>query len=618
MQVEQSSTPHLARARYSASPTLAEPQTSLPSAYAFPPFPRTATGDEHLEQHREAASDPVPLDFTRPRTGEANFSYAAPPQNQQGERHGDSHRAMPEEYQQPRSMSLAGLVEEAVPYLRESRGGAAGMASAAEVEGGQQASTSTGEYSSLGRAVVAGGPSVQRVMSSYPFSEYLPSSEQQQHQVPQHLQQVHPAHYAAYNGQYRPYSFGTATSTAGHPFPRGPAYASGPPGPPLQWAKPRASQDDSVVGLASRQFGGALAPRLAQGLSMHSQQPMFYAPCHPQVVGGMVRTTSNQSGISTFSENTEASHQSDLGGSEYEGQAINPSYLGHFATALENDSGYYSSPQAGADGFVRTTSAGDLHGVSNLRLDGSPIVGSSRRCTGDSKDSGRGGRSPSSGHKQPKRRVASTIFHPTPQSMLAPGANHPSAGSLQSAKGRGQARFPGTNSPALPSDAEFASMPTKRSRGRRPPTTPDLDLDMNEDPNMQPTEAQLRYVGTTKTGKPKKIFLCKVPGCGKCFKRSEHLKRHVRSIHTNEKPFQCQWPTCGKYFSRHDNLNQHLRIHREPGVSDDQFSEQLRQCFGRRLDEVKREEAIKEEEEGQEDELQKESAKAEDEEDDEY
>jgi hypothetical protein len=30
-------------------------------------------------------------------------------------------------------------------------------------------------------------------------------------------------------------------------------------------------------------------------------------------------------------------------------------------------------------------------------------------------------------------------------------------------------------------------------------------------------------------------FVCQVPGCGKCFVRGEHLKRHVRSIHTNEK-----------------------------------------------------------------------------------
>ncbi|KAJ3564437.1 hypothetical protein NP233_g8295 [Leucocoprinus birnbaumii] len=33
----------------------------------------------------------------------------------------------------------------------------------------------------------------------------------------------------------------------------------------------------------------------------------------------------------------------------------------------------------------------------------------------------------------------------------------------------------------------------------------------------------------------KRMFVCEVPGCGKCFVRGEHLKRHVRSIHTHDK-----------------------------------------------------------------------------------
>ncbi|CAH7687384.1 hypothetical protein BY996DRAFT_4528606, partial [Phakopsora pachyrhizi] len=56
-------------------------------------------------------------------------------------------------------------------------------------------------------------------------------------------------------------------------------------------------------------------------------------------------------------------------------------------------------------------------------------------------------------------------------------------------------------------------------------------------------------------------FICQAKGCGKCFKRREHLKRHVLSIHTNDKPFKCHWPECNKTFSRHDNLNQHLKVH---------------------------------------------------------
>ncbi|KAF9577236.1 hypothetical protein BGW38_007691 [Lunasporangiospora selenospora] len=65
-----------------------------------------------------------------------------------------------------------------------------------------------------------------------------------------------------------------------------------------------------------------------------------------------------------------------------------------------------------------------------------------------------------------------------------------------------------------------------------------------------------------------KVFTCRFEDCGKVFKRSEHLKRHVRSIHTMEKPFECPIPNCPKRFSRSDNLNQHIRIHRHSGRGD--------------------------------------------------
>jgi hypothetical protein len=79
----------------------------------------------------------------------------------------------------------------------------------------------------------------------------------------------------------------------------------------------------------------------------------------------------------------------------------------------------------------------------------------------------------------------------------------------------------------------------KRSRGRRVSCNPDI------------------------TGC--KVFTCRYDDCGKVFKRSEHLKRHVRSIHTMEKPFECPIHNCPKRFSRSDNLNQHIRIHRHNG-----------------------------------------------------
>jgi len=57
---------------------------------------------------------------------------------------------------------------------------------------------------------------------------------------------------------------------------------------------------------------------------------------------------------------------------------------------------------------------------------------------------------------------------------------------------------------------------TKKSRGRRVPTTPVFMVQGGVQKNMR-------------------MYKCAVDGCNKCFARGEHLKRHVRSIHTNEK-----------------------------------------------------------------------------------
>ena len=104
---------------------------------------------------------------------------------------------------------------------------------------------------------------------------------------------------------------------------------------------------------------------------------------------------------------------------------------------------------------------------------------------------------------------------------------------------------------------------TKKSRGRRVPTAPVFIVQGGAQKNMR-------------------MYRCAVEGCYKCFALGEHLKRHVRSIHTNEKrecfpPFfgllvfliliavvahKCPVEGCGKDFSLHDNLGQHMRVHK--------------------------------------------------------
>ncbi|KAJ3795937.1 hypothetical protein GGU11DRAFT_686825 [Lentinula aff. detonsa] len=99
---------------------------------------------------------------------------------------------------------------------------------------------------------------------------------------------------------------------------------------------------------------------------------------------------------------------------------------------------------------------------------------------------------------------------------------------------------------------------TKKSRGRRVPTVPTID---NSTRKNSTEYSQLTTSG--RGGKGVRIHMCKVPGCGKCFARGEHLKRHIRSIHTYDKPHKCPYPGCGKDFSRHDNLGQHMRVHKD-------------------------------------------------------
>jgi len=94
---------------------------------------------------------------------------------------------------------------------------------------------------------------------------------------------------------------------------------------------------------------------------------------------------------------------------------------------------------------------------------------------------------------------------------------------------------------------------TKKSRGRRVPTKVASERE-GAQKEAPPKE------GVQKGGR---VYVCKVEDCGKCFSRGEHLKRHIRSIHTHEKPFKCSYPSCDKFFNRHDNLLQHQKVHKD-------------------------------------------------------
>ena len=71
---------------------------------------------------------------------------------------------------------------------------------------------------------------------------------------------------------------------------------------------------------------------------------------------------------------------------------------------------------------------------------------------------------------------------------------------------------------------------TKKSRGRKVPSVAvAADVgDANGESSHSGGSTSLASLG-------QRGYMCRVPGCGKCFVRGEHLKRHVRSIHTYEK-----------------------------------------------------------------------------------
>lgn len=95
----------------------------------------------------------------------------------------------------------------------------------------------------------------------------------------------------------------------------------------------------------------------------------------------------------------------------------------------------------------------------------------------------------------------------------------------------GAARTQRTTRPSAPAPVPVPNL-TKKSRGRRVPTHPGVLY------ATAPEElTQMSNTAFANTGGSKRLrgYTCRVPGCGKCFARGEHLKRHIRSIHTNEK-----------------------------------------------------------------------------------
>ena len=61
-----------------------------------------------------------------------------------------------------------------------------------------------------------------------------------------------------------------------------------------------------------------------------------------------------------------------------------------------------------------------------------------------------------------------------------------------------------------------------------------------------------------KRGRPKMVFMCQHPGCGKTWKDNMSRIRHER-VHTGERPFACRMPGCTKTFATSGERHRHER-----------------------------------------------------------
>ncbi|KAI6024330.1 hypothetical protein EDC04DRAFT_2543828, partial [Pisolithus marmoratus] len=86
----------------------------------------------------------------------------------------------------------------------------------------------------------------------------------------------------------------------------------------------------------------------------------------------------------------------------------------------------------------------------------------------------------------------------------------------------------------------------RKSRGRQVPVSPD----------GKPIRTRCKN-GEIKA----RPFVCPYFDCAKTFARNEHVKRHIRSLHTDDEGWTCQYggDTCRKTFTRRDNYKQHVR-----------------------------------------------------------